>query len=259
MTAGTGESTSVSKAHKFESLIIATTLFRIATCHNITMASTPSNECILLNNRAVALFEKGALAEASGFFKRALGAFALKAPSEEMVNDEQMNDDSFSPKMQIHRWSQSVAIEQRKDVADKQEVFLHRRAAYLCETSFQLNMYHKYATFILYNVAVCIHIQSQTQNDCSLAEESLNRAFSLYSMAFSTMKLSTEKDGPLLAILFNNSGQLLYRQWRTFEAAKCFRVVQDLMATLPMDSFAPQDFNGLYLNSFMDSNTASAA
>jgi hypothetical protein len=224
------------------------------------MVSTPNNQCILLNNQAVALFEKGCLTEASEFFRRALDEFALQAPSEEIINDHEQMDGFLSPKkIQIHQWSLSTAIAPKKEVADKQEVFLHRRAAYLCETSFELNMYHKYAAFMLYNIAVCIHIQSLAQRDCSLAEASLNKAFNLYNMAFSTMKLSKEKDGPLMTILFNNSGQLLYRQLRTFEATKCFRVVQDLMATLPMNSFAPQDFNGLYLNTFMDSNTASAA
>lgn len=222
------------------------------------MDSNSSNQCILLNNHAVECFEKGALTEASKWFKKALDTFSLNIPSAEEMMDGQTMGGSVSPLTAMHCWSQSADAVQ-SDFLDKQGVFLHRRTAYLCPASFRPNLYNNYATFILYNTAVCIHIQSLAQIDCSIAERLLEKAFSLYNMAFSTMKLSRQKNGALLTILFNNSGQLLYRQWRTFEAAKCFRVVRDLLATLPMDSFEPKDFNGLYLNSVMDSNTASAA
>lgn len=222
------------------------------------MNSTSSNLCISLNNHAVALFEKGALSEASKWFKRALDTFALQAPSEVNTFPDAPTRVSQLQKIQIHRWSNSVDILQGFAV-DKHAVFLHRRAAYLCPISFRHHLYDNYATFILYNTAICIHIRSLAQKDFHLSESALSKAFTLYSMAFATTRQSKQQEVPLSAILFNNSGQLLYQQGRTFEAAKCFRVVHDLLIALPKGSFEPNDLNNLYLNSLMDSNTASAA
>ena len=158
---------------------------------------------------------------------------------------------------QLHRWSKQPRIQAK----GKDEIFVHCRTVYLrCPDSFEEDLKRYYVALILYNIAVCFHMLSLIgeRNPCSFGDFS-SKAFSIYNMAFATKKLSLFKDGVLLTVLFNNSGQLLYRQGRTFEATKRLGLVQELISTLPMNSFAPDDYDGMFLNSLMDSDTASAA
>ena len=210
-------------------------------------------QCIRLNNHAVELFERGCFHGSAAIFKEVLDAFSNVIPSR-FGNGAHC----YTPQnTQLHRWSKQPRIQAK----GKDEIFVHCRTVYLrCPDSFEEDLKRYYVALILYNIAVCFHMLSLIgeRNPCSFGDFS-SKAFSIYNMAFATKKLSLFKDGVLLTVLFNNSGQLLYRQGRTFEATKRLGLVQELISTLPMNSFAPDDYDGMFLNSLMDSDTASAA
>lgn len=213
--------------------------------------------CINLNNFAVQLFEKGDFRYAAGVYKETLEAFKLamlglgQLPSPSTP----MHEHGGPPCRPVHRWTQNVRVKLSGN--KKEDVFVFSRAVHLCPGSYTHSLQDYYATFILYNIALCYHVLSMTES--SALDDYYLSAHSLYNMAFEAMKLTTCPDKVLLVVLFNNCGQLLYRQWRTFEAVKCFKVVQDLMSNISMSVFEAEDFNGMCLNSLMDSNTASAA
>lgn len=130
--------------------------------------------------------------------------------------------------------------------------------------------YYDHATVILYNLATCLQLVSlhDTRGGAGLlaAAATNKKALHLYQMAFAAMQVARQEQHPistmLQIVLFNNSGQLLYHQGNTCEAAKCFRKVRELLhcsEQVVTSSFHPADFSGLCLNSYIDIQTASAA
>lgn len=218
------------------------------------MMDVGHEQCIMLNNHAVELFEKGSFRQSAALFKAALDAFAILAPSSSDFENE--THCCPPPNTQLYHSSKQPRIQAK----GTDEVFIHCRAFYLqCPASLEDNLEHYFATLILYNIAVCFHMLSLTDANPGSSDDFSTKAFSIYNLAFATMKLSKFRDVVLLTVLFNNSGQLLYGQGRIFEATKRLGLVQELMSTLPMNSFASGDYDGMYLNSLMNSNTASAA
>ena len=121
------------------------------------------------------------------------------------------------------------------------------------------NVINFYATSILYNIALCHHALSLSDDASRNQFDYSEKAYQLYNMAFASMKDCKFKDNVLITVLFNNSAHILHYQGRTCEAAKCLRIVQDLMIHIPIGSLEGNDYHGLFLNSLMDSNAASAA
>ena len=214
-------------------------------------------QCMTMNNHAVEQFELGCFHQSLGTLTTVLDSLSNLMPRSRRG---QCNPAlSKAPKTTVHqlrRWSRPCNFQTK----GKDDVFVHCRAIFLTSPdSFDASLYDYYATLILYNIALCYHALSIHEADSVPSHCYSEKAFSLYNMAFATMKESMYKDSALATVLFNNSGHVLYGQGRTFEATKCLRLVQDLMWSLPVNSLAPDDLHGMYLNSLMICNTASAA
>lgn len=96
--------------------------------------------------------------------------------------------------------------------------------------------------------------------DCNYHHATIDKSHQLYLMALAALQKSRYSDGVLLTVLLNNTGKILYQQGMTYEATRCFSVVGDLMnAGDSNEIFGNEDYCGLYLNSLMSSDKASAA
>jgi tetratricopeptide (TPR) repeat protein len=216
-------------------------------------------QCIIMNNHAVEQFELGCFHRSLDTLKMVLDSLSNlmpRSPRGQCEHGQALFASSNVPIHQLRRWSKHCNFQMK----GKDDVFVHCRAVFLTPPD-PLNgcVYNYYATLILYNIALCYHALSLQHGDSAPRQCYSDKAFSLYNMAFATMKESMFKDSVLATVLFNNSGHVLYRQGRTFEATKCLRLVQNLMWNLPVNSLEPADFHGMYLNSLMECNTASAA
>ena len=219
--------------------------------------------CITKNNHAIEQFEHGSFHRALDVLKQVLHSMTElmpRSPQQGPQEEHKESQASFPPHNMLRRWSKRGFLQAN----GKDAVFVHCRAVFLLlPNSLDVHFYNIYATLILYNIALCYHalsLQETTEwRDGGSRHGYSNKAFSLYNMAFATMKESIHKDSVLITVLLNNSGHVLHRQGRAFEATKCLRRVHSLMFNLPMNSLEPDDFHGMYLNSLLVSNTASAA
>jgi hypothetical protein len=218
-------------------------------------------QCIAMNNQAIEHFEQGSFHRTLDILKQVLHSMTELMPRSPQAQEEPKETQaSFPPPNMLRRWSKRGFLQE----SGKDAVFVHCRAVFLVlPNSLDAHFYNIYATLILYNIALCYHALSLQETsgsgDAGPRHSFSNKAFSLYNMAFATMKESIYKDNVLITVLLNNSGHVLYLQGRAFEATKCLRRVHTLMFNLPMNSLEPDDFHGMYLNSLMVSNTASAA
>jgi hypothetical protein len=88
------------------------------------------------------------------------------------------------------------------------------------------------------------------------------KARALYLLALAALQISNYSDGVLLTVLLNNTGSLLHQhQCMMSEVTIYFRAVCDLMNACDNAKtlFNKSDYCGLYLNSLISSDTASAA
>ncbi|KAI2505229.1 hypothetical protein MHU86_9225 [Fragilaria crotonensis] len=220
-------------------------------------------QCVTMNNQAIEQFEHASFHRSLDILKQVLHSMTELMPRSQQQqgqHERKESQASFPHPNMLRRWSRRGFLQ----ASGKDAVFVHCRAVFLIlPNSLDANFYNVYATLILYNIALCYHALSlQETSECGDGGPRYgysNKAYSLYNMAFATMKESTYKDSVLITVLLNNSGHVLYSQGRAFEATKCLRRVHSLMFNLPMNSLEPDDFHGMYLNSLMVSNTASAA
>lgn len=235
----------------------------------------PSSVCaVILNNQAVELFEQERYYEATKMFRQAVNSFITMMPVE-AGEDDPMNGsststaDNDSPRVAIQTKIQTWSERPRCSSAEGDTIFIHQRVAYLRYDYFCPDLYPLYSAFILYNLALSYQLHAMTLRKVSMVGDNpivINntqhdgKAHKLYNMSLAALQASHYSDGVLLTVLLNNTGQLLYQQCMTFEASRCFRVVRDLMnASDTKNLFEQRDYCGLYLNSLMHSDTASAA
>jgi tetratricopeptide (TPR) repeat protein len=228
--------------------------------------------CVSLNNEAVELFQKGDYLKAAKMFRRAVNSFIEIIP-ETMEEDIFKSDKSLhiSVDKKLHSWSHTPVLGYTSPASET--IFVHQRAAFLCPDSFRNELYCLYSAFILYNLALCYQQMSIMSKGADMDKVSKlfqchditagaldGKAHRLYSMALAALQKSHYSDGVFLTVLLNNTAHLLYEQCMTYEATRCFRVVRELVnASDVKDLFESGDYCGLYLNSLISSDTASAA
>jgi tetratricopeptide (TPR) repeat protein len=239
------------------SIVVHASLFRSLCFHYLTkrkMKNEIIKQCILLNNIATDFFEKGLFKQSASHFKEALDAIhqSISASSLELAS-------SRSCKQSWSCWSNYARFQ--PDV--KNDVFVHFRAIFLTShpRSIELSeVSYQYASAILYNLAVCYHAMSMVEKATREIQFFLNKALVLYNMALNVMEQSpVTKDAVLLTALYNNTGHILHLQGRLTEASQRLKAIQNLMPFLPVDAFDPDDLYGMFLNSLLEANVASAA
>jgi tetratricopeptide (TPR) repeat protein len=210
-------------------------------------------QCILLNNIATEHFETGLFHQSAIHFKEALDAIHQCISVSSSVSTP-----SKSCKHSWRCWSKYARF--HPDIKD--EVFVHFRAIFLILHPHNIELsdvIYQYASAILYNLAICYHAMSMV--DKSTREIRLSsKALALYNMSLSVMEQSpVSNDRVLLTALYNNTGHILHLQGRLIEASQRLKAVQDLMPFLPVNAFEPDDLYGMFLNSLIEANVASAA
>jgi tetratricopeptide (TPR) repeat protein len=214
-------------------------------------------QSIHLNNKASELFELGDLHRAAAFYRDAIRIFtdATFAASASDGEGEAIAEFESPPSL-VTSWTKPSQALPAFMGQSEGDVFLHARVAFLCPHCFIPCWYKSYASIMLHNVAVCFHLLYFVENSL----EHGKRATSLYSMALNVGKESRNASCVVLqTIQFSNFGHLLFQEGRMYEASKCFSAVRQLLARIPQTAFDKDVFVGMYLNSLMSSNTASAA
>jgi hypothetical protein len=203
-------------------------------------------EGIQRNNHAAELFEEEDLCGAVEAFVDALGCFGR-------TRDPALHELIAAPNL-LSLATLGIAESWSKEsetlaAPEEDDVFLHARVVLLSTDSIDpANLCH-YVAVVLYNFAVSFHLCAMEEGNLKKMAEVQN----LYSMALRVTPISD-----LRVYLFNNLGCLLYQEGLTYDATRYFQSTHYLLSETCLVP-SHQTRVGLYLNSLMNTYTASAA